>query len=95
MLERQTLIFAVYIPIGNSSPQRAKESIAQFMNMLKEDPLKPNQYNEKYIVMPTKLGEGKIELLYPTPFLTEEQADKLHDSYYAKYEDIINQIEEL
>ena len=94
-MERQTLIFAVYIPIGNQSPQRAKESIAQFMNMLKEDPMKPNQYNEKYIVMTTRTGEGKIELLYPTPFLTEEQAEKLHEKYYAKYQDVINQIEEL
>jgi len=95
MNNRQTLIFAVYVPIGNMSPQRAREQMAQLIEMYKEDPFNPNQYNEKYLWLPTKTDEARIELLYPMPFLTEEQAEKLHEKYYAKYQEAINKIGDL
>jgi hypothetical protein len=45
--------------------------------------------------MPTKHQEDKIELLYPTPFLTQEQADELYKSYYSKYQSLMQGIQNL
>jgi len=76
---------------------KVKETIAQIVHNYQTDQSEEfkNQYREKFFFMPIKNGDGRIELLYPTPFLTEEQAEKLHVQYYEKYQEIINKIENL
>lgn len=93
-MKKQTLYFAVYVNVGGQSPQKARETLAK-LNHLYTRTDAEQQYEDKFFFMPIKNGENRIELLYPTPFLTEEQAEKIHERYLENYQEIIKKIEEL
>ncbi len=94
--DRQTLFFAVYVHVGNKSPQRVREILAEFSQKLKrEDPFNREQYEERYFVFPIKDGDTRMELLYPSPFLREEQAEALYEKYYERFQELTEKIEAL
>lgn len=95
-MDRQTIYFAVYVNIGNASTQKAQEMISEFMRLYTaENPLKPKQYEERYFIFPVRDQDTKIEVIFPTPFMTEEQAKALHEKYYERFEDLIAKIDQL
>lgn len=91
MSDKQTLYFAVYVNVDGASAYKGKEIIKTVMEILKKDD--PDaQYKEKWVVLPVKGQPTKIELLYPHPFLTDEQAEDLYQKYYQKYEDVLTRV---
>jgi len=96
-MNKQTLYFAVYVNINGMSPQKAKEQMAQVVNMYKPSDTEryKQQYEEKIFFFPIKTGDTRMELLFPSPFLTEDQSAALYEKYYEKFNDLIENIKEL
>ena len=92
--ERPVLYFAVYVDIGHYTPQRAKEELEKFQETMSRQ-CEDSLYREKFFIMPCRNQSTKIELLYPTPFLSKEQADELYESYYSRYQHLIQDIKNL
>jgi hypothetical protein len=92
--DRPMLYFAVYVDIGQYTPQKAKEQLESFRSSLTNDN-DTSPYREKFFIMPCRNQPTKIELLYPTPFLSREQAEELYESYYSKYQHLIQDIQNL
>lgn len=94
--DKQTLYFAVYVNVGNSSPQRAREIMAEVVNLTQqtEEEAERSQYIEKFFFFPVREESNtRMELLFPSPFLTKEQSVELHDKYYERLESIIKQLQ--
>lgn len=85
--KKSTLYFAVYVSVANMSKQSGVEAISIMKRMVEEKKLEETEYNEKYYIIPCQ-GDSRIELLYPSPFLTEEQTIK----YFDKYKELIEEI---
>lgn len=93
---KQTIYFAIYINVGGMASMKARETVAQFINMYKPDKMAQlkNQYEEKYFFFPVRTGETRIEVVYPTPFMSVEDADKLYAKYYENFKNLIQQIKD-
>lgn len=99
-MNKQTLYFAIYVNVGGMSPMRIKETMAQVINMYGPGRMSPlqsqhNQYEEKMFFFPVKNGDTRMELLFPSPFLTEKQAEELYGKYYEKFNKLIEEIKGL
>ena len=90
-MERETLYFAHYVHIGSSSPQRARETIAQYHRMINA-PGKPSPYDEKHFIIGVRDEESRIELLYPTPFMRREDVEALRQKYEERFKRLVEEI---
>jgi hypothetical protein len=92
--KRPTLYFAVYVDVTAKSSQRAHEDLARMHEHLNKNS-QEQDYKERFFIIPVRNASSKIELLYPSPFLSKEDAEELYQKYYERYEKIIKDIKNL
>lgn len=90
---KQTLYFAVYINVGTASKVRRNQKLSEFISMYKQHKPHLDQYIEKFYWFPIETGETRMELLYPSPFVSNEHLEELyikHQAAIAKLGEEIN-----
>ena len=80
-MNEQRLIIAFYVAVGNMSPQKSQSYLSDLFQSLTID----KDENEKYIIIPIKEGESRVEVLNPTRLSDEDyksieaRADKMEN----------------
>jgi hypothetical protein len=92
--EKPTLYFVVYVDIANSTPMKAKESLHSLYEHLTKNSDKQD-FKERFFIMPVRNTNSRIELLYPTPFLSKEDVEELYQKYQQRYDNIVDYIKKL
>lgn len=75
--EKETLYFAVYVNVRGASAQKATRRINEMKEHMKSSG--SDRYEEIFFFFPVQDRDSGMELLYPSPAMTQEQIEEFND----------------